>query len=106
MKKFFGGTFIEKEKLQKEGIFHPIKLEYYKIESEDKKKLKYGLEIIKTDYYQETVNIEKSEIRNITNDENSIQKILEILKENDVTPVGVEEVVKEILVKNLQIIEK
>ena len=30
MKTFFGGTFIEKEKLEEAGINHPIKLEYYK----------------------------------------------------------------------------
>ena len=31
MKTFFGGKFIEKEKLTEAGIDYPIKLEYYKI---------------------------------------------------------------------------
>lgn len=30
MKTFYGGKFIAKSKLEKEGIFYPIKLEYYK----------------------------------------------------------------------------
>ena len=31
MKTFFGGMFMNKENLRKEGILYPIKLEYYKI---------------------------------------------------------------------------
>ena len=31
MKTFFGGMFMNKEELRKEGILYPIKLEYYKI---------------------------------------------------------------------------
>ena len=44
LRKFFGGLFIENELLHKEGIYHPIKLDYYKIinkNSSKKEKLKY-----------------------------------------------------------------
>ena len=34
MKTFFGGIFIQKEKLMEEGIDYPIKLEYYKYKCE------------------------------------------------------------------------
>ena len=48
MKTFFGSIFIERTKLAKCGILHPIKLEYYKLISEDSKVAKeYGIEIIK-----------------------------------------------------------
>ena len=106
MKKFFGGMFIEEEILRKEGIYHPIKLEYYKIENEPKEgKLKYGLEVVKTEYYTNDVKIEKKEVENLTNDENSIKKVLNILKENKVTPVAMQDVIKEIFAKRLQIAE-
>ena len=108
MKKFFGGMFIENEILRREGIYHPIKLEYYKIENKDnnqREKMKYGLEIIKTEYYPNDVKIEKRQIDEITNDEETIKKILGTLKENKVTPIGMQDVMKEILLKRLQIAE-
>ena len=108
MKKFFGGMFIENEILRKEGIYHPIKLDYYKItnqEDENQDKLKYGLEIVKTEYYQNNVKIEKKLVKCLTNDEITIEKILNILKENRVTPVGTQDVIKEIFAKRLQIAE-
>ena len=35
MKTFFGGNFIKEEMLSEAGIYHPIKLEYYKRINED-----------------------------------------------------------------------
>lgn len=35
MRTFFSSTFIKKEALNEAGIYHPIKLEYYKIINED-----------------------------------------------------------------------
>ena len=106
LKKFFGGIFIENEILRKEGIYHPVKLEYYKIENENSPKngeLKYGLEVVKTEYYTNDVKIEKNQLEGLTNDENAIKKILNILKENKVTPIGIQDVIKEIFAKRLQI---
>ena len=106
MRKFFGGLFIENELLHKEGIYHPIKLDYYKItnkNSSKKEKLKYGIEIVKTEYFTNDVKIEKNTMEEITNDESTIDRILNTLKENTVTPAGMEDVIKEILLKRLQI---
>ncbi len=108
VKKFFGGMFIEEELLRKEGIYHPIKLEYYKIINDNKykeNKFRYGLEVIKTEYFPRDVKVEKNEIIELTNDENLIKKMLRILKENKVTPVEVEDVIQEIFTKPLQIAE-
>ena len=73
MRTFFGGTFIEKEKLEEAGIKHPIKLEYYKQINEDEinshKKAKYGIEIIKTEYIPNNLKIETKNIKYVTNDE-------------------------------------
>ena len=45
---FYGGKFIEKAKLEKEGIYYPIKLEYYKrLDNEEKQgdQINYGIRI-------------------------------------------------------------
>ena len=50
---FFGGRFIEKEKLENEGIYHPIKLEYYKRINEEEyirgENNKFGISVVKTE---------------------------------------------------------
>ncbi len=99
MKTFFGGTFIEKEKLEEAGINHPIKLEYYKEINEDdikSGKEKYGIHIIKTEYVPDNLKIETKSIKYITNDELEENRILNIFKENQVTPINSEEVISDI----------
>lgn len=66
MKSFYGGTYISKELLAQNNIYHPIRLEYYKIESQSKSKVFYGIEIVKTEYINEEVKIEKNELKDIT----------------------------------------
>ena len=99
MKNFFGSIFINRDDLREAGINYPIKVEYYKITNEDKMKQKnkliYGIQIIKTEY-KEKIGIEQEKIEHITNDENEITKILGIMKENEVTPIGLEDVILEI----------
>ena len=96
MKTFFGGTFIEKEKLEEAGIDHPIKLEYYKQINENDintGKEKYGIQIVKTEYIPDNLKIETKSIKYVTNDELEENKILNIFKENQVTPINSEEVI-------------
>lgn len=96
LKTFFGGTFIEKEKLEEAGINHPIKLEYYKEINEDdigSGKEKYGIQIVKTEYIPDNLKIETKSIKYVTNDELEENKILNIFKENQVTPINSEEVI-------------
>ena len=107
MKTFFGGIFIEESKLKEEGINYPIKVEYYKITNEEEKikenKLIYGIQVIKTEY-RDKIGVEQEKIEHITNDENEITKMLDIIKENEVTPIGLEDVILEI--KSWQAIAK
>lgn len=97
MKKFFGGLFVEKEKLEKEGIFYPVKLEYYKrIDKEEKNKAnnrQYGISIVKTEYVPNSTKIENKDIKNICSEEKQIEEILEIFKKNQVTPIAVEDII-------------
>jgi len=101
-KRFYGGTFINKEELMANGIFHPIKLEYYKIKRESKDFLNtngdtYGIQIVKTEYINKTVKIETKEIKYKINNEEKIEQILEILKNNQVTPIVAEDIVEDFL---------
>lgn len=98
MKRFFGGAFIEREKLKEIGIDYPIKLEYYKKINEDennKIKNKYGISIVKTEYIPDNFRIETKDIEEITNDEREVNKILDIFKTNQVTTINSEEVISD-----------
>ena len=97
MKNFFGSIFINRDKLSEAGINYPIKVEYYKITDEEKRenKLIYGIQVIKTEY-REKIGVEQNKIEHLTNDENEINQILGLIKENEVTPIGLEDVIIEI----------
>lgn len=96
MKNFYGGLFMNRENLKKEGKFYPIKLEYYKIKEEEKNIETYGIEVIKTEYGREDVKIEKANILKLTKNEDIANQILEILKMNEVTPISMHEVVQDL----------
>ncbi len=114
MQIFYNSTFISKEHLEEAEINHPIKLEYYKILNEDEMikgdKAKFGIEVVKTEYMENNIKTEKEEIKYLSNDEKQIENILNIFKENEVTPIGVKDVITEIskqsILSNLQIIKK
>jgi len=95
LKTFFGGIFIEKKKLEEAGIYYPIKLEYYEhINNEEKNKSKYGIGIIKTEY-KENVVVEEKDIKYLTNDENKAIDMLQLFKNNEVTPISAEDVIQD-----------
>ena len=97
---FFGGTFIRKEELQQAGIEYPIKLEYYKIINEDefvkKNNAKYGIRVVKTEYLENDINIEDETIKYLSNNEQEVDEILNILKQNEVTPITTKDVISDI----------
>ena len=107
MKNFFGSIFINRDKLEEAGINYPIKVEYYKIMNEEEKikenKLIYGIQVIKTEY-RDKIGVEQNKIEHITNDEKEITKMLSLLKENEVTPISLDDVILEI--KSRQAIAK
>ena len=102
MRYFFGCTFMSRDELASMGVEYPIKLEYYKTQTNEEevknqKDIKYGIEVIKTSYIDEKVNVEKRTIPEIIRDEIKINKILGKLKENKVTPVSAEYVIEDLL---------
>lgn len=100
LKTFFGGFFIDQKILEASGIKHPIKLEYYKRINEDEifelNKAKYGISIIKTEYVNNQVKVEEKCIKYLTNDEKRADYLLTTLKDNYVTPVGLEDVISDL----------
>ena len=99
MKIFYGGKFIEKAKLEREGIYHPIKLEYYKrldIEEPLKGETNYGISIVKTEYIPDNTKIETKDIRNLTQDEEKVEQLLSMCKKYEVTPIGVEDIIQDL----------
>lgn len=97
MKTFFGGMFMNKDELRREGILHPIKLEYYKIKDIKSKNDIFGVEIVKTEYINEKVKVEKASVDRLTNDENIENRVLDMLKRNEVTPIGLDDVVQDLV---------
>ena len=99
MKDFFGSIFINRDKLREAGITYPIKVEYYKVTNEDEKrisnKLMYGIQVIKTEY-KEKIGVEQRKVEEITSNEIEINRILDLIKEYEVTPIGLEDVIVEI----------
>ena len=108
MKTFFDGIFISKEHLEEAGIKYPIKLEYYKIARDENFEStntenavkytngKYGIEVVKTEYLDGNVRVETKEIKNVTNDLSEAERILTLLRNNEVTPIGVEDVLEDL----------
>lgn len=102
---FFGSIFIKKEKLEEAGIGYPIKLEYYKIINEDEmtrsNKAKFGIKVVKTEYRKENTKIEEKVIKYLSSDEQKIEEILTILKENEVTPICVQDIIYDLSKKEI-----
>ena len=96
MKTFFGGIFMNKYELRGEGILYPIKLEYYKIKDLKSKNDIFGVEVVKTEYLNEEVKVEKASVDRLTNDETIENSILNLLKRNEVTPVALKDVVQDL----------
>ena len=107
MKIFYTSTFIKKEELEEAGINYPIKLEYYKIINEDEimkgEKARFGIKVIKTEYINNNTKKKEKEITYLSNDEKKIEEILNLFKENEVTPISVEDIIYDLWKKAIQI---
>ena len=52
---------------------------------------------MKTEYLEDSVKIESKEVKSVTNNLQEQERILTLLKNNEVTPIGVEDVLQEII---------
>lgn len=98
-KSFFGKTIIDSSDSEEIKTDEKIELEYYKTHNLNKKDDKqFGIEVLKRDVKQDKFNIETKIVNNISNEENTISRLLEILMINKVTPVSVDDVISDISV--------
>lgn len=101
MKNFFSSTFMEEKSLSEVGIYHPIKLEYYKTMNEqkttDEPKPKFGIKIVKKAYTGEGTKVEEEEVEGISDDEKEVEEILRKLERNQATPVILKDVMKDLM---------
>ncbi len=84
--------------------YDEFKVEYYKIENylAEPNSKKYGIEVLKIVEFENNQIIERKEIDNIFDNEEKIDKLLELLKRNKVTPISVEEIIADIICYNSQ----
>lgn len=76
-----------------------INLEYYSILNEEKEL--YGIEIYKKERSNLGIEkIEKNVVANYTNDEEKINDLIKIMYENKVTPVSLQEIIRDISENN------
>ena len=98
-KSFFGRTIIDSSDSDELRDSEKIELEYYETHNQaEKNERKYGIEVIKKKHEKEKINIETKVINNISNEEKDVNKLLEILMINKVTPITVDDIISDISV--------
>ena len=61
-----------------------------------KENARFGIAVVKTEYIPNNTKIENKEITYLSNDEQEVEKILRLFKENEVTPISVEDVLADL----------
>ena len=96
-KQFFGRVTIDKN--DSEELNEKIELEYYETRNlTEINERKYGIEIIKKKEESEKFNIESKIVNNISSKEQEINKLLNILMTNKVTPISVDDIISDMFV--------
>lgn len=88
-----------------------IELKYYKIistesSSKNKNNKKYGIEVSKKHVYNNIITEEKKEIFNCIEKEEVVDRVLEMLKNNKVTPINVVDILEDLSVKKRMLLIK
>ena len=73
MKTFYGAAFVTLKELAVANIYHPIKLEYYKICQKNNENMKYGIEIVKKIYKNKQIQEKVLSITNIEEKQKKFQ---------------------------------
>ena len=99
LRTFFGKTTINNEDAE-QANFDRMYLEYYKNVNEreiQKDEKPYGVTIIKKTQIGKILEIEEKEVKNILNRENDVDNILKLLVEYKVTPIGLDDVLQDLV---------
>ncbi len=98
----YGMTYIENAEIPNGNLNHRIELEYYRIKKPrfnllGKPNKKYGIEIQKREYKNNKFKVETNSVNHITKSKEKVINIINTLKEYKVTPVGLNDVLEDLL---------
>lgn len=101
---YHGGTFLGWDDLQEAKINHRVELEYYQTKNDinnifNENDTKYGIEILKKEYEKDRIYIESNNIKNVCDSSKKVIEIINVLKKNKVTPVGLQDVLDDLLMQ-------
>lgn len=95
---FYGDVRIDTESFEDSSTNYPIELMYYKTRNSRSNFINeeyevYGVEVIKKEYRDDNVYTESMRVEDITKNEETVDKVIEMLKSNSVTPVTLNDVI-------------
>ena len=93
IKSLYGIERLNLEDLVDSELNNPIELAYYKIKNTNQ----YTIEIVKTEHFENVINVESESMNLLTDSEAKTNYILEKLKRNKVTPIGLIDTITEII---------
>lgn len=96
----YGMTYFDENDLKETKIDHRVELEYYRTEENTKNDIKYGIEIRKKEYINNSITEESNNIENVSNSSDKVIEIINTLKKYKVTPVGLNDVLEDLLKAN------
>lgn len=101
-KTYYGGIFLNEKDLRESSINHKVELEYYETKKYKKNKIKdntatYGIQVLKKEHDNNIFNIETNTIDDISSNSNKIIEIINTLKKYKVTPIGLNDVLDDLL---------
>ena len=99
---YCGVASLEEDDLKESSINHKVELKYYKTRKYKCDKFNditavYGIQILKKEYNNNIFNIETNTIDNISSNSKKIISIIEKLKKYKVTPIGLNDVLDDLL---------
>lgn len=96
----YGMTYFDENDLKETRINHRVELEYYRTEEKVENGFKYGIEIRKKEYINDGITEESNNIEKISNSSDKVIEIINTLKEYKVTPIGLNDVLEDLLRAN------
>ena len=93
-------TYFDENDLKEAKINHKVELEYYKTSKVAEDDCKYGIEIRKKEYINNIITVESNKIENISESSNKVIEIINTLKRYKVTPIGLNDVLEDLLKEN------
>jgi len=101
LRSYYGTTLLNETDLVESSNNRKMELHYYETKEHSIKRFKkqtfYGIEIVKKEYEKDKVKLEKNSIKKVSTNENIIKQIIEMLEIHKVTPIGLEDVLTDLM---------